>query len=77
MTAGAEATGQDLWIVSGPVLLLPIWAVAVAVANLGYYYRRRVQCVWSWRIRRDRKAMIQLPKGITRLEKTWGDLTGL
>lgn len=42
--AGAEATGQDLWIVSGPVLLFPIWAVALAVATLGYYYRRRGPC---------------------------------
>lgn len=44
MAAGAEETGQDLWIVGGPVLLFPIWAVALAVAALGYYYRRRGPC---------------------------------
>ena len=44
MAAGAEATGQDVWIVAGPVLLFPIWAVALAVATPGYYYRRRGPC---------------------------------
>jgi len=42
--AGAQATGQNLWIVVGPVLLFPIWAIALAVATLGYYYRRRGPC---------------------------------
>jgi hypothetical protein len=40
----AAATGQDLGIVVGPALLLPIWGVALAVATLGYYYRRRGPC---------------------------------
>jgi hypothetical protein len=44
MAAGAVATGQDVWIVVGPVLLFPVWAVALAVATLGFYYRRRGPC---------------------------------
>ncbi len=28
----------------GPTLLFPVWGVALAVATLGYYYRRRGQC---------------------------------
>ncbi len=44
MAAGAAATGQDLAIVAGPVLLFPVWAVSLAVATLGYYYRRRGPC---------------------------------
>jgi hypothetical protein len=28
----------------GPVLLFPVWGVALAVATLGYYYRRRSPC---------------------------------
>lgn len=44
MAAGAAASGQDMVIVGGPVLLFPVWAVALAVATLGYYYRRRGPC---------------------------------
>ncbi|OGO38350.1 MAG: hypothetical protein A2W35_04070 [Chloroflexi bacterium RBG_16_57_11] len=44
MAAGAVASGQDIVIVGGPVLLFPVWAVALAVATLGYYYRRRGLC---------------------------------
>ncbi len=28
----------------GPILLFPVWGVALAVATLGYYYRRRSPC---------------------------------
>ena len=28
----------------GPTLLFPVWGLALAVATLGYYYRRRGQC---------------------------------
>ena len=43
--AGAAATsGQNMEIVVGPVALFPIWAVSLAVATLGYYYRRRGPC---------------------------------
>jgi hypothetical protein len=41
---GAAATGQDLWIVVGPTLLFPVWGAALAMATLGYYYRRRGPC---------------------------------
>jgi hypothetical protein len=44
MAAAAAASGQDIRIVVGPVLLFPVWAVALAVATLGYYYRRRGPC---------------------------------
>ena len=40
----AAATGQDMGIVVGPTLLFPVWGVALAVATLGYYYRRRGPC---------------------------------
>ena len=40
----AAATGQDFWIVAGPVAMFPIWGVALAVATLGYYYRQRGPC---------------------------------
>jgi len=40
----AAASGQDLWIVVGPTLLFPGWGVALAVAALGYYFRRRGPC---------------------------------
>ena len=29
---------------AGPTLLFPVWGVALAVATLGYYYRRRGPC---------------------------------
>jgi hypothetical protein len=44
MADAAVASKQDIRIVVGPVLLFPVWAVALAVATLGYYYRRRSPC---------------------------------
>ena len=44
MVQGAAATGEALEIVAGPTLLFPIWGAALAVAALGYYYRRRGTC---------------------------------
>jgi hypothetical protein len=44
MVVAAEADGQDMGIVVGPVALFPVWAVSLAVAALGYYYRRRGPC---------------------------------
>jgi hypothetical protein len=44
MAGPAKASGQDMGIVVGPVALFPVWAVALAVATLGYYYRRRGPC---------------------------------
>jgi hypothetical protein len=43
---GAEGTGIIWEIVFqvGPTLLFPVWGVALAVATLGYYYRRRGPC---------------------------------
>jgi hypothetical protein len=44
--AGAEGTrliGEIVFQV-GPTLLFPVWGVALAVATLGYYYRRRGPC---------------------------------
>jgi len=43
---GAEGMGIIGALVSGvgPVLLFPVWGVALAVAALGYYYRRRTPC---------------------------------
>jgi len=38
------ASEQNLWIVVGPTLLFPVWGVALAVAALGYYFRRRGLC---------------------------------
>jgi hypothetical protein len=40
----AVGSGQDIVIVVGPTLLFPVWGVALAVATLGYYYRRRGPC---------------------------------
>ena len=40
----AVTSGQDIGIVVGPTLLFPVWGVALAVATLGYYYRRRGPC---------------------------------
>jgi hypothetical protein len=39
----AEIIGGIIFVV-GPTLLLPVWGVALAVATLGYYYRRRGPC---------------------------------
>jgi hypothetical protein len=44
MADAAVATGQNVWIVVGPTALFPVWAVSLAVATLGYYYRRRGLC---------------------------------
>ncbi|PWB53365.1 MAG: hypothetical protein C3F13_09485 [Anaerolineales bacterium] len=44
MAEAVAATGQDLWIVVGPTFLFPVWGAALAVATLGYYYRRRGPC---------------------------------
>jgi hypothetical protein len=44
MANEAVASGQDMGIVVGPTALFPVWAVSLAVATLGYYYRRRGPC---------------------------------
>jgi hypothetical protein len=51
----------------GSTLLFPVWGVALAVATLGYYYRRRRPCGVCGRgaSREVRKAIIQLPNEIT------------
>ncbi len=46
-TSGAERIGPIWGVISfqlGPTLLFPIWGLALAVATLGYYYRRRGPC---------------------------------
>ena len=40
---GIELIGEIIFQV-GPTLLFPVWGVALAVATLGYYYRRRGPC---------------------------------
>lgn len=40
---GTEISGAIIFQV-GPTLLFPLWGVALAVATLGYYYRRRGPC---------------------------------
>jgi len=44
MAETAAASGQDALIVVGPTTLFPLWGAALAVAALGYYYRRRGPC---------------------------------
>ena len=51
LVAGLVANGgKDIGIIGGiifhvgPTLLFPVWGVALAVATLGYYYRRRGPC---------------------------------
>jgi hypothetical protein len=51
MVANLVASGaEDIEIIGalifqlGPTLLFPVWGVALAVATLGYYYRRRGPC---------------------------------
>jgi hypothetical protein len=44
MTNAAAVSGQSYWISVGPTLLFPLWGAALAVATLGYYYRRRGPC---------------------------------
>jgi hypothetical protein len=44
--SGAEGMGLigEIIFQVGPTLLFPVWGVALAVATLGYYYRRRGPC---------------------------------
>jgi hypothetical protein len=44
--AGAEAMRliEEIVFGVGPTLLFPVWGLALAVATLGYYYRRRGPC---------------------------------
>jgi hypothetical protein len=44
--AGAQGMELIMGIIFqvGPTLLFPVWGVALAVATLGYYYRRRGPC---------------------------------
>lgn len=44
--AGAEGMGLvgEIIFQLGPTLLFPVWGLALAVATLGYYYRRRGLC---------------------------------
>ncbi len=44
MSDALAATGQDMLIVVGPTFLFLVWGVALAVATLGYYFRRRGPC---------------------------------
>ena len=51
MVANMTAGGLDSMGISGaiifqlgPTLLFPVWGAALAVATLGYYYRRRGPC---------------------------------
>jgi hypothetical protein len=46
VAGGSEGIGLIVGIVFqvGPTLLFPVWGVALAVATLGYYYRRRGPC---------------------------------
>ena len=56
LVAGGAENRELIWDILfqvGPRLLFPIWGVALAVATVGYYERRRGPCrVWSWRIQR-------------------------
>jgi hypothetical protein len=44
--AGAEGLSLigEIFFQVGPTLLFPVWGAALAVATLGYYYRRRGRC---------------------------------
>ena len=44
MADAAVDSGQDMGIVVGPAALFLVWGAALAVATLGYYYRRRGPC---------------------------------
>jgi hypothetical protein len=46
VAGGAEGMGLigEIAFQVGPTLLFPVWGVALAVATLGYYYRRRGPC---------------------------------
>ena len=39
-----NASGDNMAIVVGPTFLFPLWGAALALATLGYYYRRRGPC---------------------------------
>ncbi len=41
---GSMGLAGDLIFQLGPTLLFPVWGVALAVATLGYYFRRRGPC---------------------------------
>ena len=41
---GMGSIGEIIIFQLGPTLLFPIWGVALAVATVGYYYRRRGPC---------------------------------
>jgi hypothetical protein len=45
-TGGSEGIGLigEIIFQVGPTLLFPVWGIALAVAALGYYYRRRSPC---------------------------------
>jgi hypothetical protein len=40
---GNELIGEIIFVL-GPTLLFPVWGLALALATLGYYYRRRGPC---------------------------------
>ena len=46
VASGAEGIGLigEIIFQVGPTLLFPVWGAALAVATLGYYYRRRGPC---------------------------------
>jgi hypothetical protein len=44
LAEASAASEQALWSAVGPTLLFPVWSVALAVATLAYYYRRRGPC---------------------------------
>jgi hypothetical protein len=51
MITNAAAAGAEGMVLAGeiifqlgPTLLFPVWGAALAVATLGYYYRRRGPC---------------------------------
>ena len=47
LVAGEAKDIELIWEIIfqvGPTLLFPVWGIALAVATLGYYYRRRGPC---------------------------------
>jgi hypothetical protein len=44
MNAASKIVGESIVVFVGPLLLFPIWSAALAVATLGYYFRRRGPC---------------------------------
>jgi hypothetical protein len=66
VAGGAEGIGLIGAIIFqvGPTLLFPVWGVALAVATLGYYYRRRGPCrvcgrgAWSQRIQQRANSVV-------------------